>query len=146
MNILFVCTGNTCRSPMAEVIASDMVRGDDIHISSAGIAAWDGSPASPESIECVRNLGLSLEGFRSRAFTQTLADISDLILTMTRAHKEYILKNFADTDGKTFTLGEYAGEPFTISDPFGLGYKAYERCAAEITRLVKSAAVKWNQL
>ena len=129
---------------MAEVIASEMIRGKSVYISSAGVSAPNGCPASPESIECVRDLGLSLEGFRSRSLTQDLADMSDLILTMTRAHKEYILGIFSNTAGKTFTLGEYCGEPFDISDPFGRGYKAYERCAAEITRLVRLAAEKWK--
>ena len=146
MNILFVCTGNTCRSPMAEVIATSMAENEGITISSAGISAWAGSQASPESIKCVKNFGLSLKNHRARALTQDIADEADLILTMTEAHKRFIHDAFADVVDKTYTISEYCGEAKDISDPFGLGYADYERCAWELKRLLKTAAVKWNSV
>ena len=121
-----------------------MAKNEGIFISSAGLSAWDGSPASPESIECVSRLGLSLENHRARALTQEMVDKADLILTMTRAHKKFILEAFGGADEKTYTIGEYSGETSDINDPYGLGYAAYEQCAADLTRRLKAASEKWK--
>jgi len=63
---------------------------------------------------------------------------------MTRSHKEYILRDFADVMDKTYTIGEYSGENKDISDPYGMGRAAYERCARELTRLLRAASDKWG--
>jgi len=129
---------------MAEAIASSLVEGGGISVGSAGLSAWDGSPASPHCAACVKNLGFSLESHRARTLTQDMVDEADLILTMTNAHKEYILKIFADSADKTYTIGEYSGDGGDVSDPYGLDSGAYERCARELGRLLKAASLKWK--
>ena len=144
MNILFICTGNTCRSPMAEVIASNMAENTGISFSSAGLSAWDGALASTHSRECAKNLKLSLENHRARSLNQKILNESNLVLTMTKAHKDYILHTFSNAAGKTYTINEYAGEEGEVSDPYSLGYNEYEKCAGELTRLITIASGKWK--
>jgi len=129
---------------MAEVIASGMAENEGILISSAGLLAWDGAPASPEAVECVRNRGLSLENHRARTLTQDMVNSADLILTMTKAHKEYIFGTFADALKKTYTISEYSGSGRDIGDPYRLDYAAYEQCAGELARLLKIASTRWK--
>ncbi|MEM9883773.1 MAG: Sua5/YciO/YrdC/YwlC family protein, partial [Planctomycetota bacterium] len=89
---LLVCTGNTCRSPMAEVIARDALRGKpEVHIGSAGVYAGEGQPASPEAVEAVRPLGLDLSAHRSRPLTADLIASADFVFTMTESHRRAVL-------------------------------------------------------
>ncbi|MFC5403566.1 low molecular weight protein arginine phosphatase [Cohnella soli] len=112
--ILIVCTGNTCRSPMAEALMKDLAArgGKPIEVRSAGVSTVDGLPISPHAATALRKRNLALpEG-------STLLKADDvlwasLILTMTAGHKRAILERFPQALGKTFTLKEYAlrGDP-----------------------------------
>jgi len=87
--LLFVCTGNTCRSPMAEVIARHRIeeRGwAQVEVRSAGVGAWDGSPASGGALRAAAASGLDLSGHASTYLTPELVESSDLILTMSAGH------------------------------------------------------------
>lgn len=93
--VLFVCTGNTCRSPMAEALANDYLRkknGDSscLRIVSAGLAALPGASASPQAREVMLEFNLDLSAHRARQLTPELLQEADLILTMTNGHKRYI--------------------------------------------------------
>lgn len=151
--ILFVCTGNTCRSPMAEgflkaELSKDEKLAENFTATSAGLAAFDGEPASSHSIDVLRNeWGIDISSHR--AANITAQDIKDahLVLTMTRGHKEAILSKFPEADGKVFTLKEYVSSPgagsgtglsreFDITDPYGSPYSVYKLCAAEIKEAV----------
>jgi len=129
---------------MAEAIAANIVEGMGIAVSSVGLFAWEGSPASQHSIECMRKIGLSLENHRARSITQDEFDKADLVLTMTQAHKDHILKALSNTNDKTYTIYEYVGEGNDISDPYSLDYEAYENCAKELSQLLKAASKKWR--
>jgi len=142
MRILFVCTGNTCRSSMAEVIAGKWLKDNgpgrtDFELASAGLAAYPGSPASPEAIEVMGMAGIDLTKHRAKRFCGEHADKSDIIITMTNGHKQAILNTFPAAALKVFTLSELAdNRSYDISDPIGQPAAVYLKCAREIQELV----------
>lgn len=136
MKILFVCTGNTCRSPMAEELFKDLVKKEDLKhitdVSSAGINAIPHQLASLNSIEVMKEKGLDLESHVSKMLTMSLVEEYDIILTMTNAHKENILTAVPDLKGKVFTLKQYVGESGDVCDPFGGSVDVYRNCLRDI--------------
>lgn len=145
MNILFVCTGNTCRSAMAAAIMDKIaVENDiDIFIDSAGIFAEEGMPASEYAIKALARYSIDLSHHTSQLLTEDLIKQSDIILTMTEAHKQILMPLAKD---KTFTLLEYIGSSGDISDPFGGDLEEYEECAEEIYDAVVDLAEKITDL
>ncbi len=118
MHVLFVCTGNSCRSPMAEVYFSSLCSRPGcvaITVSSAGTAAWPGMPASRAAIATMAELGLELRSFRSTRLTTGLADSADLIVAMSDAHRRAVLALAPAAADKTRLLLGDADVP----DPFG---------------------------
>jgi protein-tyrosine-phosphatase len=112
--VLIVCTGNTCRSPMAEAMLKDLAArsGKPLEVRSAGVSAVSGLPISPHAASTLRKRNLVLPG-TSTALSGAEVAWANLILTMTAGHKRAILQRFPEAVSKTFTLKEYAlrGEP-----------------------------------
>jgi len=133
--VVFVCTGNTCRSSMAEALFKKMLRDldkhEDIEVASYGIAAVEGQPASENANKVMEMEGIDLTGHRAKRFTQDVTE-ADLILTMTQSHKDHIINRFPKAKGKVFLLGEFVGDNMEISDPFGQSIEVYKKAAEEI--------------
>lgn len=151
--VLFVCSGNTCRSPMAALLFAQEARsaGVKVEVASRGLAAAEGWPASRRAIEVMREWGLDLSRHKSRSLNRQDVEDSDLVLTMTTAHAERIKQMWPFTQNKVFALKEYihlysgagseeeeAGGDMDIMDPFGQTLSVYRRCAQEIEAAVKS--------
>ena len=133
MTILFVCSGNTCRSPMA--MALFRLKGTEVQAESAGIFAVDGQPASIEAIKACELLGADLSEHRSRRITPEIIRDSDIIATMTLSHKIQLLLAGCPEE-KVFTLSELTGIPGDISDPFGQSQEIYNKTAQELLKHV----------
>lgn len=140
MNILFVCTGNTCRSPMAAGIMNRIAADNDldVHCQSAGIFAQNGAPASAEAIEAAARIGVDISEHRAQTITPELIKDSDLILTMTESHK--MMLAISIDDAVVYTLGEYAGSGEDVADPFGGDQEDYDECCAQLYDLMLDAA------
>lgn len=135
MNILFVCTGNTCRSPLAEALArriSERRGFGEVKISSAGTNAWDNIPASDGALLVGMERQLDLTGHRARMLTPAIVSEADLIFVMTPGHLEQVRQ--MGGRGKVHVLDEYAlgVEGEGISDPYGGDLSAYRDAADAI--------------
>src|SRR2546423_12554679 len=132
MNLLFVCSGNTCRSPLAEALARKIAdrRGlEDLNVSSAGTNANDNVPATDEALLVGMERGLDLTGHRSRKLTPAIVSEADLIFVMTPGHVEQVKQ--LGGRGKVHVIDEYASgiAEQGITDPYGGHLEAYRRTA-----------------
>jgi protein arginine phosphatase len=140
--ILFVCTGNTCRSPMAEAILKNKNL-DGIEVRSAGIFASTGSEASPNAKQVLDNNNIA-HNHRSTLLSRDEVDWADLILTMTASHKQAIVQQHPRAIEKMFTLKEYVGETgdLDVSDPYGGSLTTYEYTYKQLEKLIDKVIEK----
>jgi protein-tyrosine phosphatase len=137
-HVLFVCTGNTCRSPLAAGALLDALGPDRdrVRVSSAGTAAWVGQPASEAAVQVAARDGVDLREHRSRRATPDMVRSADLILVMERVHLAPVLSLGADA-GRTHVLSDWPepGEAgLVVSDPYGGSMEAYEETWRRIRR------------
>jgi protein-tyrosine phosphatase len=141
-NILVVCTGNICRSPMAEGMLKEKLPerlAGRVAISSAGTHALHGNRAQPHAIAVMQGLGIDISGHRARQLSGALVRSSDLVLVMEKFHLRPVkMKSMlSSVRVRMLTAYEANGEPYDVPDPIGQPITAYEASAAIIDNCVK---------
>lgn len=141
MNIVFVCTGNTCRSPMAAALATRLFADSgitDVNVYSAGVMAVAGAKASAGSLKAMNDFGIDLSNHRSTPLSSILAKDDSVFLALSDSHLTYIRNLYPEAEAHL--LSDYASEgreSRSIFDPFGGDLATYRQSASEIERYVK---------
>lgn len=149
--ILFVCTGNTCRSSMAEAIFKDLLEKEqhslgDLRVVSAGTSAMVGDLASCASKEVIREKGISLENHRAKPLTKELIEDADLVLTMTSNHKHNVLNLCPEAKDKVFTLKEYVNNGHQLDDVLEEMNNVYKNINARKQRFMQENQKRLKEL
>lgn len=135
MKVLFVCTGNTCRSPMAQALFAEEMkkRGVPCESRSAGIATYTGSPASDHAVEAMKEIGIDISRFRSTSIKAVFAENFDLYVPMTYSHAKAL---------REYGVGKHKIYMFDreISDPYGGSLDFYRRTRDELSANIKKLA------
>ncbi|QSR88508.1 serine hydroxymethyltransferase [Methylacidiphilum caldifontis] len=140
-NILFVCTGNICRSPMAKGLFESLIQGNkDIQVDSAGIGAVSGLPPSPHAIEVMAEIGIDISHIRSKPVNSELIRKADFIFCMSYSHLDSLLLLYPDAGDKIFLLLEFAQDlPIMareIPDPIGGSIELYKLCRDQMRQVM----------
>ncbi len=149
-SVLFVCTANLCRSPMAMVMLQKQLEvsktSSGWYIQSAGIWACNGRPVLEEVQIVARELGLDLSGHRARSVTREMLGNSDVILTMTKNQREALRVEYKDVTKRVHLLSEIVARTFDIQDPIGGDLSTFRRSAREINSLLVNGFPRLVQL
>lgn len=131
MNVLFVCSGNTCRSPMAAYLGAALAQkkypGKNFRFDSCGIATSDGYPPSENSVLALAEAGIDMEDHRSQRFQHYLFALADYVVCMTDLQKKAILREYPGEEKKVFVIGELSGTGKDVPDPYGKSLDFYRK-------------------
>jgi protein-tyrosine phosphatase len=148
--VLFVCTANICRSPMAAVLFANWLKRRRIPgvwwVGSAGTRAADGTLATPEACDVMAARGLDLVTHRARRVHAGLVAAHEVVVGMTRSHCEALQVEYPDQAHRIHLFSEMIGRTYDVPDPYGLGREAYLRTADELADLVERGGVRIVEL
>jgi protein-tyrosine phosphatase len=140
-SVLFVCTANRCRSPMATALFKDLLGRsgllDRCRVESAGTWAEEGQPATSLACQAMRERGLDLSDHRSRRVSGELLSAFDLILVMEQGHQEALRVEFPEVKDRVHLLAGMTGEDFTIPDPYGGTIETYRALTEELADVLQ---------
>ena len=155
MKVMFICTGNICRSAMADWMLKSKLkeeRIEQVQVFSSGIYAQDGDTSTYEAIEVMKEVGIDLKKHRATNTRNSNIQEMDLILGMTNSHKEELMHMYPNLKDKIFTLKEYVGynvdghEKINIKDPWSYGIAVYRFCLSEIEECINSLIAKIKEM
>lgn len=133
--IIFVCTGNTCRSPMAEALMKTCKGLQGIQVTSRGLMVICSEPANEMAIEIMSDMGIDITKHKSKPFDEDEIDENTLILTMTQRHKKVLGQRALK--GNVYSIKEFVGDDGDVNDPYGGSIETYKQCFDELDILIK---------
>ncbi len=142
--LIFVCTGNTCRSPMAEAIYRNLEKVSDMKVCSRGLVVLFSEPINPKSEIVLKKHDLELNNHMAKGLKASDIEENTLILTMTASQRKKVLELYPELT-EVYTIKEFAGEMGDVVDPYGGTLMDYEECYIELGRLVKKTVYKLNE-
>ncbi len=145
-NILIVCTGNSCRSAMAEGYLKKRLKelSEHISVNSAGTAAIYGAGASPEAVRVMKEADVDISGHQSKPIVSGMIERADIILVMEPYHRDFIIRLVPESRSKVFYLRQFSQDPADdiIPDPIGRGVDFYKQVKDIITDSLEGF-IKW---
>jgi len=145
--LVFICSGNTCRSPMAKGLfikhleERNIELQDNIEVITAGTHPNTGESASPGARTAMEEIGVDISDHKAQPVTESLLSEADWIVTMTRGHRDYLIRVFGENE-KLFTLYGFLGQEKDVLDPYGGDMDTYRDCRDELQQLMELLAEK----
>ncbi len=144
-SVLVVCTGNSCRSPMAQRMLAGMLEGTPAFVYSAGTDAPVGSPATVQAVVVMREAGLDLTRHRAQQLVPAMVEAADLVLVMDDYHRQRVVELVPDAAGRTRLLLSYLGRDERVEDPIGLSVECYRLTREAMKPALEQVAAEVRQ-
>ncbi|PKM57026.1 MAG: protein tyrosine phosphatase [Firmicutes bacterium HGW-Firmicutes-3] len=135
-DLMFVCTGNTCRSPMAEGLAKKMIGNKKAIILSRGVSVNLEEPANMSAVKAMEKKHISIKDHKSKRFDSKEVTDNMLILTMTSRHEAFLKYHYPMLEDKIYSLLAYINMTGNVEDPYGLDQEAYDQCADQLENAI----------